>query len=703
MTDPRTLAPLQAAARIHRLVETLNGWSRAYHVDDAPQVDDATYDATYRELEALEQAFPDHVRPDSPTQRVGEGPIDALRPFVHEQPMLSLANAFVDPKAPDDAPKHVRHADLAQFDRRLREALHADLGRPLDAPLTYAVEPKLDGLAMELVYEQGRFVAAGTRGNGEVGEDVTHTLRTVRNLPPSLRGPAPTRLTVRGEVVFPVADFEAMNEGRVARGLKAFENPRNAAAGTVRQLDPAAAAERPLAFYAHSVGICEGYALPALHLDALAQFAAWGFATNPHNRRCVGIDAVIDAIEALGALRPTLPWEIDGAVVKVEDRTEQDVLGFVTRAPRWAIAFKYPATQVTTVLEAIDVQVGRSGVVTPVARLRPVRVGGVTVTNATLHNADFVASRDLRPGDTVWVKRAGDVIPRVEGRVRSPEEDAAHADRPTWTFPEACPVCGAPIVALETVDGDGKKRLCPNRFGCTDQLRGALSLAVSRGAFDIEGLGDKLIDQLVDRGLVRRLSDVFRLDPLVLAALDRMGEKSAFKIQAQIDKARDASLARALVGLGLRDVGEATARDLAHRFCTLDALMAATPSELVIKGIGDVSAERLHANLHDPATEAEIASLRDAGVRFTPVETAGARVEAVVGRSFVLTGTLPTWSREEASAKIRDAGGEVKGSVSKNTDFVVAGAEAGSKLDKARTLGVTVLDEDGLRALLGLG
>lgn len=704
MDDLRSLPPLQAVARIHRLVSQLNTWSRAYHIDDAPVVDDATYDAAYRDLEALEAVFPQLVRPDSPTRRVGEGPVASLTPFVHEVPMLSLANAFIDPKADDDAPREVRHADLFEFDKTVRKGLAADVQRGAEEPVRYAVEPKLDGLAMELVYVDGVLTAAGTRGDGEVGEDVTHTVRTIRNVPRTLRGDAPRRLTVRGEVVFPTADFEVMNLDRAARRLKTFENPRNAAAGTVRQLDPSAAAERPLAFYAHSVGLCEGYDLPSMHLDALAQFAAWGFAVNPHNRRCDGLEAVLDAIEALGALRPTLPWEIDGAVVKVEDRTFQDLLGFVTRAPRWAIAFKYPATLVTTVLEAIDVQVGRSGVVTPVARLRPVRVGGVTVTNATLHNAAFVAERDLRPGDVVWVKRAGDVIPRVENRLRSAEEDAAHAARPPWTFPDVCPVCGTAIEALQvahTSKGEGKKRICPNRFGCTDQLRGALALAVSRSAFDIEGIGETLIDQLVDRGLVRRLSDLFRLDVRTLAALDRMGDKSAAKIGDQIDKARDATLARGLVALGLRDVGEATARDLATRFLTIDALLDA-PEAAFVTGEGTLSAMRLYANLHDPATEAEIANLRAAGVRFVPPQTSGARVDAVVGRSFVLTGTLPTWSREAASAKIRDAGGEVKGSVSKGTHFVVAGEEAGSKLEKARALGVPILDEAGLRALLGL-
>jgi DNA ligase (NAD+) len=685
-----------AAARIAALVPELNHHSELYHRAAAPEIPDADYDGMYRELELLEDRFPALVRPDSPTRRVGAAPVDGLTPFPHAVPMLSLGNAFE--RAGGDM------TDLIEFDARVRADLAKRTGRPPLLPVSYVVEPKLDGIAASLVYEDGALIGAGSRGDGETGEDITHNVRTIRAVPNRLIG-GPRRLSVRGEILFPLDGFRQMNEARVAAGEKAFENPRNAAAGTIRQLDASVAARRPLTFVAHSFGWCEGAEVPPTHTGIMAQLAAWGLPTNGLNRTVVGVDAVIDRVRELGALRDSLPYEIDGAVIKVDATAEQEALGFVTRAPRWAIAFKYPATEVTTVLEGVDYQVGRTGVVTPVARLRPVRVGGVTVTNATLHNDDFLRSRDLRVGDTVIVKRAGDVIPRVEGRV----DDADHPDRPVTTFPTACPVCGTPLERLRTREADpedAKKIICPNTLSCTAQLRAGVRHYASRVAVDIEGLGEKLIDQLVDRGMVQRLSDLYHLDRDVVAALDRMGDKSADNLMAQLERSKEAPLQRVLVGLGIRDVGESTARDLARTFGTLDALLAADVAAIAsVKGIGEWVASHIRRFFDDPGPRAEIDRLRAAGVRFTPVEIAVVAApsadDPVAGRTFVLTGTLPTMGRSDAAALIQAKGGVVAGSVSKKTHYVVAGAEAGSKLTKAVELGVTILDEAGLVALLG--
>jgi DNA ligase (NAD+) len=685
--------PHAPRAQIDALVATLNRYSHAYHALAEPIVPDATYDALYRELEALEAAHPDLIRSDSPTRRVGEPPIASLRPFVHDVPMLSLANAYEG--ADGDM------SDLREFDARVRRELHK-LGRPLDEPVVYAVEPKLDGLAVELIYARGELAGAGTRGDGAVGEDVTHNVRTIRSVPHRLRGDAPERVSVRGEVIYPLAGFQRMNEERARRGDKPFENPRNAAAGTLRQLDPSVALGRPLDFYAHSFGALEGATVPTSHLDQLGQFASWGLQINPENARVRGIEGVLDAIRALGERRAELPYEIDGAVVKVDDTRDQAALGFVARAPRWAIAFKYPATEVTTTLDGIDHQVGRSGVVTPVARLAPVRVGGVTVTNATLHNDEFVRSRDLRVGDTVIVKRAGDVIPRVEGRVA----DADHDARPVTVFPTACPVCGTPLERLETREpGEAKKIICPNPLGCTAQLRAGLRHYASRPAMDVEGLGEKIIDQLVDRGLVRRVSDLYRLDVDALAALDRMGAKSATHLVEQLEASKAAPLDRALVGLGIREVGEATARDLARTFGTLDAIIAAPADALAqVKGVGSWVASHIRRTFDDPHIRAEMEALRALGVQFTPVAVRAAAEpvgdDPVRGRTFVLTGTLPNLTRDQAADRIRARGGEVKDSVSSKTHYVVAGESAGSKLDKAKKLGVPILDEAALLTLL---
>ncbi|MCB9678602.1 MAG: NAD-dependent DNA ligase LigA [Alphaproteobacteria bacterium] len=668
-----------AEIRIANLVPELNRHSHLYHTLDAAEIDDRTYDLMYRELELLEMRFPDLVRSDSPTLKVGGGAVSELAEFVHRIPMLSLANAFSS-------------EEIADFDGRCRK----NLGDDAPEAITYVVEPKLDGLAAELVYERGTLVGAGTRGDGKVGEDILHTVKTIRAIPSKLLGDrVPDRIAVRGEIFFDLAGFEAMNARRVARGEKAFENPRNAAAGAVRQLDPAVAAERPLTFKCHSFGEVEGFEMPDTHSAQLQVLAGWGLPINELNQSATGADAVNAAIAHLGSLRHGLPYEIDGAVVKVDSIPLQAALGFITRSPRWAVAYKYPPPQVHTLLQAVGFQVGRTGAITPVAHLRPARVGGVTVSRATLHNEDQVRQLDLRVGDTVVIERAGDVIPRVVRAV----DDAAHASRPPVTFPTVCPECGSPVDR----EGDQAVLRCTNALACPAQLRAGLRHFASRGAMDIEGLGSKLVDQLVDAGLVRRLSDLYRLTYEQLVSLDRMGSKSAENLLEALEKSKGRPLERVLTALGIRDVGEATARDLSQHFHTIDALSAASRDDFAgVSGIGPVVAERVAAFFADPRHRGEIDALRELGVRFPEVEE-GERITGGVdlgGQVFVLTGTLPTMDRNEAKKRILAAGGKVTGSVSKKTDYLVAGEAAGSKLTKAEELGVTVIDEAGLVALL---
>ncbi len=686
--DPAQLArrvaeldPTAAEVRIGALVAEIARHDRLYHELDAPEIDDRAYDLLFRELELLEARFPERQRPDSPTLRVGGEAVSELRPFPHRVPMLSLSNAFGE-------------AELRDFEERIRRLL----GAAAPERIAYVVEPKLDGLACELVYEDGRLVGAGTRGDGQTGEDILHNVRTLRSVPQRLVGDAvPRYLSVRGEILFFLAGFEAMNAERSARGEKPFENPRNAAAGAVRQLDPRVAAERPLQFVAHSHGLAEGTPPATTHAEALARYAAWGLPVNPLNARVEGIDAVADAIASLQARRNELPYEIDGAVVKVDDVELQEQLGFVTRSPRWAVAYKYPPPQVTTRLEAVTFQVGRTGAVTPVANLAPVRVGGVTVSRATLHNQDQVVLLDLRVGDLVVVERAGDVIPRVVRAI----EDEGHAARPRPTFPETCPACGT---ALHR-DPELAVVRCANPLSCPAQLRAGLRHFASRGGMDIEGMGQKLVDQLVDKGLVRRVSDVFALTRAQLLTLERMGERSADNLLAARENSKARPLERCLVALGIPTVGESTARDLAQHFRSLDALMAASAAELTaVHGIGSVVAGEVAAFFGDARHREEIARLRALGVQFPDLpagDTAsGAPVEGVSGRTFVITGTLPSLERAEAEARILAAGGKVSGSVSKKTHFVVAGEKAGSKLAKATELGVPVIDEGALLAML---
>ena len=670
----------QAAQRIDHLVTDLIRHNRLYHEQDAPEISDYEYDRLYRELEDLERAWPDLQRPDSPTRRVGSAPVAGLTPFVHEIPMLSLQNAF-------------GAAELREFEAKIRRFLGADAPQDID----YMVEPKLDGLAMEVVFEGRRFARGGTRGDGAVGEDVSHNLRTIQNLPMSLPPDAPDRFTVRGEVLFELAGFDEMNARREAAGERRFENPRNAAAGTIRQFDPRAAQDRPLRFFSHSAaGWPEGAAAPpATQADWLDRFGAFGFTTNPLNRRCHGLEEMIAAVEDLQRLRPTLPYEIDGAVVKVNDLALQERLGFVTRSPRWAIANKYPPTRVRTVLDDVIFQVGRTGTITPVACLRPVRVGGVTVSRATLHNQEELARLDIRMGDTVGVERSGDVIPKVAEVIK----DDGHEARPHVRFPANCPDCGT---ALENDPLEERKEVairCPNGLGCPSQVRGAIFHFGSRLCMYIDGLGEQRVDQLVSAGLISRPSDLYRLTAPQLSDLDRMGDLSAANLLRAIDDSRSRPLDRALMALGIHHVGETTARDIARQFGTLDALLSATEADLIaVPGVGAAVAASLTRFLQNPASRTEIQRLRDAGVQFAAVARPAAGT--LTGKTFVITGTLPGMSREEAKAKIEAAGGKTSGSVSKKTDYLLAGDEAGSKLQKARELGVTVLDEAQFLTLL---
>ena len=697
-----TMDGARAATRVPQLVDQLNRHSHLYHVLDTPKIDDEEYDLLFAELQKLEERFPALEQRDSPTQRVGGRPIEGLKPFHHHTPMLSLANAF-DFQDIRDFEARWDKRDATRMSGGLRYFLrnsHLELPDPID----FVVEPKLDGLAMELVYEDGLLIGAGTRGDGQVGEDVTHNLRTVDTVPLRLRPPHPAHLTVRGEVLYTLSGFAAMNADRQARNESLFKNPRNAAAGTVRQLDPSVAAGRPLVFLAHSAGTGIPLEEAGSQSALIGRLRQLGFRLADHVIRCRGIEEVLRAIETIGAARDTMRYEIDGAVVKVDDFGLQEALGFVTRSPRWAVAYKYPAAVKQTRLEAVQFSVGRTGVVTPVAVMVPVNVGGVTVTHATLHNEQQMRRKPeylggLRVGDLIEVKRAGDVIPRVEAVIDEP----GRADRPVAAYPPNCPVCDTALVREENATEPDKVIIrCPNALGCSAQLEAGLKHFASRLAMDVEGLGEKLVSQLVAEGLVVRFSDLYQLDVEVLAGLDRMAQKSAENLIAALERSKARPLARVVLALGIRHVGEATARDLAGHFLGIDALMDADLEALcAVDGVGEEVAGSVHAFFRSQSTRDEVARLRDAGVLFPDEAAAPSISGAATARIFVVTGTLPTMTRDEAKQRILSAGGKVTGSVSKKTDYLVAGASAGSKLDKATKLGVPVLDEKALLALLG--
>jgi DNA ligase (NAD+) len=666
------------ARRVDHLVRELERHARLYYLEDAPEISDAEYDELFRELAAIEAGHPELARPDSPTRRVGPPPADGFAPVSHRVPMLSLENAM-------------SLEDLLAFDERVRRMLASP-----DA-VEYLGEPKLDGAAIELVYERGRLAVGSTRGDGRTGEDVTANLRPVPAIPLLLREarePWPARLSVRGEVVLPLAAFERLNRERLASGQEPFANPRNAAAGSLRQLhDVDVERLRSLAFFAYAVG--EG--LPrgvATQAGVQALLEAWGLPVTPERQLCADVRAAARYHAALLERREQLPIEIDGTVFKVNRLGLQAELGELPRAPRWAIAFKFPPQQRTTRVEAIGVQVGRTGALTPVAKLAPVRVGGVTVTSASLHNEDEVARKDVRVGDTVVIQRAGDVIPQVVKVVRSRRPAGTHP----WRAPERCPVCGSDAVRLE---GEVVRR-CPN-LDCPAQLKNNLLHLAGRGALDVDGLGEKLVDQLVDQGLVHRVSDVFRLDAETLAKLERMGPKSAANLVAALERARETTLARLLFALGIRHVGETVAEALAAHFGDLDALVAASREEIeAAPGIGPTIAESVFRFFADERNRAEVARLRELGVHWPKAGARARRADGpLAGRSLVLTGTLPNLGREEAKRRIQAAGGRVAASVSKKTDFVVAGEDPGTKLQRARELGIAVIDEAELLRRLG--
>ena len=654
----------------------------AYYVLDAPTIPDAEYDRLFRELQALEAAHPALRTPDSPTVRVGGKPLAQFPPVRHRVPMLSIRTE-TDTEA----------SGAFSFDARVRSALKLE---DADPPVEYAAELKFDGLAISLRYEQGLLVQAATRGDGETGEDVTSNVRTMKAVPLRLRGEAPPVLEVRGEVYMRRADFERLNARQAEAGEKTFVNPRNAAAGSIRQLDPAIAARRPLSFYAYGLGDVEGWQVPDTHAGVLDAIADFGLPVCAHRAVVQGAQGLADFHARIAGLRDSLPFDIDGVVYKVNARALQQQLGFVTREPRWAVAHKYPAQEAVTLLRDIEVQVGRTGALTPVARLEPVFVGGVTVTNATLHNQDEIDRKDVRIGDWVIVRRAGDVIPEVV----APVVERRTAELPRFVLLErfpVCPVCGSHVVRGE----DEAVARCTGGLFCPAQRKQALLHFAGRRAMDIEGLGDKLVDQLVDAAIVKTPVDLYRLGVLALANLERMGEKSAQNLLAAIEKSRATTLARFIFALGIRNVGEATARDLARHFGKLDALMAADLDALQrVPDVGPIVANAIAAFFAEPHNREVIEQLRAAGLHWEEGEPAAAAAGALAGKTFVLTGTLPTLTRDEAKALIEARGGKVAGSVSKKTHYVVAGAEAGSKLDKAQALGVAILEEDGLLRLL---
>ncbi len=680
---------MSEAQRAAELRTQLHHHGHQYYVLDAPTIPDAEYDRLFKELKALEAAHPELLTPDSPTQRVGGKPLDSFASVKHVVPMLSIRTE-TDTEA----------SGAEAFDTRIRKELALT---EADAAVDYVAELKFDGLAMSLRYENGVLVQAATRGDGEMGEEVTQNIRTIGQIPLRLPSDAPKVLEVRGEVYMARGDFEALNERQRARiaagekGEKTFVNPRNAAAGAVRQLDPTIAAQRPLSFFAYGLGditpVEDGGPTFNTHFDLLMALKQWGFPVAEQTECVQGSTGLVDFHQRMGQARDALPFDIDGVVYKVNSLAAQRQLGFVTREPRWAVAHKYPAQEQLTTVQAIEVQVGRTGKLTPVAKLAPVFVGGVTVTNATLHNEDEARRKDVRVGDTVVVRRAGDVIPEVVSVVL----EKRLQDAQIFTMQHQCPVCGSPAVREE---GEADYR-CTGGLFCSAQRKQAILHFAHRRAVEIEDLGDKLVEQLVDAGVVKTLPDLYRMGFTALVTLERMAEKSANNVLASIEKSKQTTLPRFLFGLGIRHVGEATAKELARHFGKMDAIMDATVDQLLqVADVGPIVALSLRTFFDQPHNREVVEQLRACGVTWTEGEpTAGASLP-LAGQTFVLTGTLPTLSRDQAKDMLEALGAKVAGSVSKKTHCVVAGAEAGSKLDKAQELGIKVLDEAGLLALV---
>lgn len=656
--------------QIDTLRQDLRRYEYEYHVLDNPTIPDAEYDRLFHQLKALEAAHPELITADSPTQRVGAKPLSGFAQIRHEIPMLSLDNAFSD-------------EEFYAFVKRIEDRLIR-----LPDPLTFCCEPKLDGLAVSILYVNGVLTLAATRGDGTTGEDITANIRTIRNIPLQLlMDNPPARLEVRGEVFMPHAGFERLNQQALEKGEKTFANPRNAAAGSLRQLDPKITSKRPLVLNAYGIGIAEGVDLPNTHYDRLQWLKSIGIPVNPEIRLCNGTDEVLDFYRDIQNKRSALGYDIDGTVLKINDISLQEKLGFISKAPRWAIAYKFPAQEELTRLNDVEFQVGRTGAITPVAKLEPVFVAGVTVSNATLHNGDEIERLDIAIGDTVVIRRAGDVIPQIIGVLH----DRRPADARPIVFPETCPVCDSAIVRIE---GEAVAR-CTGGLFCAAQRKEALKHFVSRKAMDIDGVGGKLIEQLVDRELVHTPADLFKLDLTTLTRLERMGTKSAENALASLEKAKNTTLARFIFALGIREVGEATALNLANHFKTLEALQNADLEALQqVPDVGEVVANRILAFWHEPHNVAVVNDLIAQGVHWETVETKEITENRFKGKTVVLTGTLTQMGRNEAKALLQDMGAKVSGSVSAKTDFVIAGDAAGSKLTKAQELGVTVLTEE---------
>ena len=686
-----TLATAQK--RADELHAILHEHAHKYYVLDEPSIPDAEYDKLFQELQAIEAAHPELLRPDSPTQRVIGQVLEGFDTVRHTVPMLSIRTE-TDTTA----------AGAQAFDARVRRELKL---AETDPPVAYSAELKFDGLAINLRYEHGVLVQAATRGNGEEGEDVTSNIRTIKQIPLKLRGVAAPVLEVRGEVYMRRDDFEAYNERQRAliaggaKNEKTVVNPRNAAAGAVRQLDPNQSRRRPLSFFAYGLGDVQGWTVPETHSGLLDALDAMGFPVARQRTVSQGADGLVEFHRAMGEAREKLPYDIDGVVYKVDSRELQARLGFVSREPRWAVAHKYPAQEQVTLLLDIDVQVGRIGTLTPVAKLQPVFVGGTTVSNATLHNEDEIRRKDIRIGDTVIVRRAGDVIPQVVGAVlerRSPEVAALAPFDMFAHVGGKCPACGSPI---ERREGEVAWR-CTGGVTCPAQVKQAILHFASRRAVEIEGLGDELVEQIVDTGIVRTLPDLYNLGFAKLVALERMGDKSAQKLVDAIEKSKSTTLPRFLFGLGIRHVGETTAKDLARHFGDIHKLMDASVAQLLeVPDVGPIVAQSVEAFFRQPHHRTIVDLLIAAGITWPAIEgTASDAHRPLLGKTLVITGTLPTLSRDEAKDLIEAAGGKASGSVSKKTDWLVAGEEAGSKLEKAQSLGVAIIDEAGLLALL---
>jgi DNA ligase (NAD+) len=664
-----------AERRVSELREAIARADYQYYVLDNPDLPDAEYDKLMIELRAIETQYPDLITPDSPTQRVSGEPVAAFGVVTHKVPMLSLDNAFTDD-------------DVAAFDRRIHERLGPDAAVDLE----YVAEPKLDGLAVAVTYRNGKLERAATRGDGVKGEDVTANVRTIHKVPHRLKGHPPEVVEVRGEVFMPIKGFERMNRLLSEKAEKVYINPRNSASGSLRQLDPKITAKRPLDMFFYAIGTVEGGTLPDTQWDLLQAFGKWGLPVSPDATLVAGVAGLLGYFRRLGEKRASLTYQIDGVVYKLNRRADQERLGFVSRAPRWATAHKFPAEEATTTVLKIEFQVGRTGALTPVARLEPVFVGGVTVTNVTLHNIDEVRRKDVRVGDTVVVRRAGDVIPEVVRVVKHVSDDA-----PSVELPSVCPVCGSEVIQAE---GEAVAR-CTGGFTCRAQRQEALRHFAGRRAMDIEGLGDKIVEQLVEQNLVKSPADLYTLTSEQLSGLERMGDKSAAKLVEAISRSRETTLPRFLFALGIRDVGEATALALAQHFGKLDKLLDASVDEIqLVQDVGPVVAAHVAAFIASPDHRKVIARLREEGVSWADVARPSIAGQPFAGMTFVITGTLDSMSREEAQEALIALGAKVSGSVSKKTRYLVAGADPGSKLKKATELGVEVLDEAQFTELL---